>query len=70
MPGQDEAVVSMQHHMFDLASIEKIRERVYHPSSRMEPFNQALLIERCLGDMGSRMARKGLSTLAPSASYR
>ena len=67
-PAQDEAVVSMLHQIFDLASIEKIRERVYHPSNRVEPFNQALLMERCLRDIGSRMARQGLSASAPSAS--
>ena len=67
-PAQDEAVVSMLHQIFDLANIEKIRERVYHPSNRVEPFNQALLMERCLRDIGSRMARQGLSTSAPSAS--
>ena len=66
-PAQDEAVVSM-HQIFDLASIEKIRERVYHPSNRVEPFNQALLMKRCLRDIGSRMARQGLSASAPSAS--
>ena len=33
-PAQDEAVVSMLHQIFDLANIEKIRERVYHPSNR------------------------------------
>ena len=47
MPAQDEAVVSMLHQIFDLANIEKIRERVYHPSNRVEPFNQALLMESC-----------------------
>ena len=67
-PAQDEAVVSMVHQIFYLASIEKIRERVYHPSNRVEPFNQALLMERCLRDIGSRMARQGLSASAPSAS--
>ena len=67
-PAQDEAVVSMLHQIFDLANIEKIRERVYHPSNRVEPFNQALLMERCLRDIGSRMARQGLSASAPSAS--
>ena len=67
-PAQDEAVVSMLHQIFDLASIEKIRKRVYHPSNRMEPFNQALLMERCLRDIGSRMAGQGLSASAPAAS--
>ena len=57
-----------EHLIFDLASIEKIRERVYHLSNRVEPFNQALLMERCLRDIGSRMARQGLSASAPSAS--
>ena len=55
-PTQDEAMVAMLHQIFDLASIEKIRERVYHPSKRVEPFSQALLKERCLRDIGCRMA--------------
>ena len=67
-PAQDEAVVSMLHQIFHLANIEKIRERVYHPSNRVEHFNQALLMECCLRDIGSRMDRQGLSASAPSAS--
>ena len=67
-PAQDEAVFSMLHQIFDSASIEKIRERVYYPSNRMEPFNQALQMQRCLRDIGSRLAQQGLSASAPSAS--
>ena len=52
---QDEAVVSMLHQIFHLAKIE-IRERVHHPSQRVEPFNQAVLIDCCLRNISSRMA--------------
>ena len=48
---EDEQVVSILMQMYPMLRPDQVRERVFMSHNRREPFDQPLLLERCLGDI-------------------